>query len=389
MRKRVSFIEEVEGVDCELTHEPCEWQDILKAKVGDKLVIAYLVQDTDYRDVDDLMSDCMGTLYSFHRHADRSDHSNGLEALGNNSDGEANLDAVWDKHEAEAIRRYIECVLSDHTDADTVINYEETQNYEPRDGETLAERARRYVTADAEEAYSWNYVSEVDTMHDVLEKMWSEPAYFPGDRDAQLLSCYDHGGQVWSLSGSGMQCRWDTSNKAGVWVPDECLKKELDDGAAQAAFAFVKNTNWIRGTGKSYQLVTVVWKDDYRNEVVSVEFSDDSSDLHAKAKTIAESMGTPTARQIAWGRAQLCEVYAKQFLETYNAIISGDVYGCVVETFDENGAQIDEDACWGFIGGDYAKETLKSEYFDPTCKGVQKQYEHDVLTQCDKQVELL
>ena len=67
---------------------------------------------------------------------------------------------------------------------------------------------------------------------DVLEKMWSEPAYFPGDRDAQLLSCYDHGGQLWSLSGAGMQCRWDTSNKAGVWVPDEYLRKQLDDDEA-------------------------------------------------------------------------------------------------------------------------------------------------------------
>lgn len=315
MRKRVSFIEEVEGVDCELTHEPCEWQDILKAKVGDKLVIAYLVQDTDYRDIDDMMGDCMGTLYSFHRHAGRDDHSNGLEALGNNSDGEANLDRVWDKHEAEAIRRYLACVMHDH-------KAEEIREQLEQDGE-CGENILAALIEDAKNN-DWGNVAYYSTMRDVLEKMWSEPEFFPGDRDAQLLACYDHGGQVWSLSGSGMQCRWDTSNKAGVWVPDECLRKQLDDDEA---------------AGKN--------------------------------------------------RDDQARMYCKQFLSEYNAIISGDVYGCVVETFDENGEQIDENACWGFIGGDYAPETLKDGYFDPTCEAIQKQYEHDVLTQCDKQVELL
>lgn len=381
MRKHVSFIEEVEGVDCELTHEPCEGSDILKAKVGDKFVVAYLVQDTDYRDIDDMMGDCMGTLYSFHRHAPKDEHDKGLEALGNDNSGEKDLTTIWENHEDEAVKRYLTMIREDYTFKGVKVSC---------GGDVRSwDEALEYLKQDTSGVSNWNCVEYDKVMQMVLEQMWDEPEYFPGDRDAQLLSCYDHGGQVWSLSGSGMQCRWDTSNKAGVWVPDECLKKELDSNAPQAAFAFVKNTNWIRGTGKSYQLVKVVWKDDYRNEVVSVEFSDDSSDLHAKAKTIAESMGTPTARQIAWGRAQLCEVYAKQFLETYNAIISGDVYGCVVETFDENGEQIEEDACWGFIGGDYAKETLKEEYFDPTCKATQNQYEQDVKTQGGRQVELV
>lgn len=41
------------------------------------------------------------------------------------------------------------------------------------------------------------------------------------DRDAVLLDCYDHGGQMWSVSGGGMQDRWDTARGAGVWVPDD------------------------------------------------------------------------------------------------------------------------------------------------------------------------
>ena len=324
MRKRTTYLEDVEGVDCELTFEPIEWIDMHKAKVGDKYVVAYCVQDNDYRDIEDLMGDCMGKLYSFHRDAGRDDHSNGLEALGNNSDGERDLDSVWDKHSDEAIRRYIECVLHDHSDEDTVTAYEErSSDYERREGETTAETARRYVTADAEEAYGWHYVMQEDVMEDVLMKMWSEPAYFPGDKDARLLACYDHGGQVWSLSGGGMQCRWDTSNSAGVWVPDEYLRKQLDDDEAK---------------GKD--------------------------------------------------RADQARTYCEQFLDTYNDVISGNVFGCVAEWFDEDGTSIDHESCWGFIGDDHAKEALKSEFFDPTCERLAKQYEHDVHTQCDKQVEM-
>lgn len=365
MRTRTVITEEIEGVDCELSFEPVSWIDTHMAKVGDKLVIAYCVYDYDC-DVDDMMGDCMGKLYSFHRHSDNAGEC--LEALGNNRDGERDLDKVWDRHEEEARRRYVETVLRDHRDEDTVVEYEErSTDYERREGETVAETARRYVTADAEEGYGWRYVAQGDVMEAVLEEMWEDPAYFPGDRDAQLLACYEHGGQVWSLSGGGMQCRWDTSNRAGVWVPDDYLKKELDSTAPGAAFAFVRNTNWIRGTGKHYQLVKVVWDGEKCNEVVHVAFSDDSSELHAQAKAIAAESPAPTPKQIAWGREQMCEVYAKQFLNTYNDIIAGNVYGCVVEWFDEDGNSIDNDACWGFIG-DHAEEALKTEFFDPVCE---------------------
>lgn len=323
MRKHVTFTEEVEGVDCELMHEPCEWHDILKAKVGDKIVIAYLVTDDDHS-LDDLMGDCMGRIVDAHngRSAERTE----LYALaGCDSYGEKDLDAVWDKHSDEASRRYIEAVLSGHSDEDTVTEYEERDSsYSPREGETVAQTARRYVTADAEETYGWGYVMQEDTMSEVLGEMWEEPAYYPGNPDAVMLDVYDHSGQRWSISGGGMQCRWDTSHGAGAWVPDKYLLEQIESDVAEG-----------------------------------------------------------------FDRRAQCLKYAQQFLDQYNAIISGDVYGCVVETFDENGEQIDEDACWGFIGGDYVTETLKDGYFDPTCEAVLKQYEHDVLTQGDKQVELL
>ena len=310
MRKHTVITEGVEDVECELAHEPVEYCDQHKARVGDTLVFAYLVVYDDYRDIDDMLGDCMGKLYSFHRHSDNANE--GLEALGNDSDGEADLDAVWDKHEDEAVRRYIACVLHDHGAEDVVEDFETfDSDYERRDGETLEETAKRYLEADWASAYNgWAYVHFDDTMRDVLEKMWSEPAYFPGDPDAQVLACYDHGGQHWSLSGQGMQCRWDTSNKAGVWVPDKCLREQIESDVA---------------AGKD--------------------------------------------------RDTQSRMYCQQFLDQYNDIISGQVFGCVVETFNLDGEQIDEDACWGYIGSDHAEESLKSEFFDPTCKRLSNKLE--------------
>jgi len=295
MRKRVVITEEVDGVECELTHEPIEWVDILKARVGDKLVVAYCVQDDCYEDIDDLMGDCMGKMHSFHR--DSRDVNEGLAALGNTRDGEKNLDAVWDKHWEAAVDRYVEAVIRIMGVEDLVTDLSDNEK------DVIDEAtARKHLNEDARGASNWDCVIYEDIMRGVLSEMWDEPSYFPGDRDAQLLACYEHGGQVWSLSGCGTQCRWDTSNNAGVWIPDEYLRKQLD--------------------------------------------SDEAKGLD---------------------RSKQARLYASQFLNTYNCIVNGDVYGCVVEWFDKDGTQIDDETCWGFIGQDHAEEALNSEFYQPTC----------------------
>jgi len=45
--------------------------------------------------------------------------------------------------------------------------------------------------------------------------------------DAVLLDLYDHGPCQLSVSGRGMNCRWDTSRGEAVWVPDKYLQEEL------------------------------------------------------------------------------------------------------------------------------------------------------------------
>ena len=186
--------------------------------------------------------------------------------------------------------------------------------FEPVDGSILSEQqADRIVIGYL--VYDDHCVSD-DLLGDAMGHIFTRRRCAPrkevermqyeleGNADAVALDCYSHGGEVWSISGGGMQCQFDTAPYAGVWVPDECLIAELDT---------------LEGHERRAQVLT----------------------------------------------------YCKQFLEQYNAINNGEVYGCVVETFERSAAceeeweQQDSDACWGFVGSKWAGEALRDEYFGP------------------------
>jgi len=73
--------------------------------------------------------------------------------------------------------------------------------------------------------------------------------------------------------------------------------------------------------------------------------------------------------------------YAEGVLNEYAKWCNGEVYGCVVEIFenttpDEESAtweQRDSDSCWGFIGYDYAEKTLEEEFFSPSVTKIKKE----------------
>lgn len=114
---------------------------------------------------------------------------------------------------------------------------------------------------------------------------------------AVLLDVYEHGGIAYSLSGAGLQCRFDTARGGAVWVPDACLIEDIESNASDAE---------------------------------------------------------------RLDRARLC---AKQAAEMYTSWRNGDCYGVVVVTYDKDGEEIEQVACWGFVGADHAYESLKSVYF--------------------------
>lgn len=211
---QTSYTTEIFDITVNLTFKPVEHIEAMSAKIGDKLILVYAVQD-DILGAEDLIGDGMGVLYTLQRHS--STRLQAYAALG------------------------LDC-------------------------------------------------------HGVVDEDRTP------DKDAVQLDCYAHGGQFWSVQGDGMQCRFDTVCGAGVWVPDDCLRKQLDD-----------------------------------DEKAGVD------------------------------RRQHAIMYAKQFLEQYNAIVAGEVYGIVTEIYDECGGFISCDHCWGCVGAEGTEKEMKMQ-FEHACE---------------------
>jgi hypothetical protein len=165
-----------------------------------------------------------------------------------------------------------------------------------------------------------------------------------------LLDVYSHGGDAWSLRGEGMQCSWDTSHGAGLWVPDkycrdsiasEVLEKLLPAGIevkyANEAYTYtLKDGDSRRG----YKTMMDAWLG--AAAVLGFDTSKLKEDMKAGIREAA-------------GKAAAADV------ETYNAWLNGDCYGVCTERFDANREPIPfgDEACWGYIGLKFAKESLE------------------------------
>lgn len=75
---------------------------------------------------------------------------------------------------------------------------------------------------------------------------------------AFFLDLYDHSGQSWSLSGEGMNDRWDTSHKAGLLVwknkPSDMGAKTKDARKEDARRTLETYNQWLNGDCWGYIL---------------------------------------------------------------------------------------------------------------------------------------
>lgn len=358
------FLELSDGLEVELRFVPVNESKILKECINGQWVIGYLAEDSDAGNPLD-EQDGIGAIYSSHRHAGREQHEAMQEALGLDSDWSPDLQGIWNKHTEAVLSRYVERVLSLHDLAELVAEFAE--NYERDAGESDEAFARDCLNKDADVSYIDN-VPFWEELEAVLQEMFEDPAFSPRNPDAVVLDVYDHSGQVWSLSGQGMQCQWDTARGGGVWVPDECAREKIDRRAPIYAHYWIENTNWLQCTGKKYLLHG---PDDFS------QFSSDWPSLWGQATMLAKDMPDPTPAQLTTGRERAARELAKNALDEYNAWLSGECYGIVIQVHDkENAALISSDDCWNFIGSEYAQEALQDE-FDSTLKQIQEAKEND------------
>ncbi len=183
---------------------------------------------------------------------------------------------------------------------------------------------------------------------------------------AVLLDVYDHSGQVYSISGEGMQCRWDTARGGAVWVPDACAQEEIDRRAKVYAFGFVLHPGFLRT--KQYQAILEA-PDQPQHNLGSFEHWHQAFKALEAAKKVGK-FGHARKEQLERGLLRAKEDVARGCLETYNEWLSGDVYGIVYQAFALNDAgkleaEGPQDSCWDFYGHDYALAELKS-----ACEGL-------------------
>lgn len=300
--RKVSEID-VDGLTAELGFEPSCVMSYMEHKIekqGGLVAVGYLVDD---HDVENPLVDCdgMGHIYSSHRHSGQ--HAKMQDVLGLDSDWQRDLSLRVVEREAESALKelvrtrfqvdlvafILECANNNGMSRDQAIEYfaGDFTGQLPYHRETwLTEKVRGHVT--------WERL---------LDEAWqlARLSGQVGDPYTVMLDCYEHGGQVWSVTGYGPQCLFDTARGAGVWVPDQCLREELDSIKA--------------------------------NEGIDM----------ARSKAVE---------------------FARQALGSYNAWLAGDCYGVAVDVFSTEGDRlklIDESAVWGYVGREWAEESLSEE----------------------------
>ena len=193
------------------------------------------------------------------------------------------------------------------------------------------------------------------------EQIWEEAcsAGEIGNPLAVLLDIYEHSGISYSIAGTGMNCRWDTSSAAAVWIPcqdaeDNIMSSVLEDlGIGKIAWygALFDKTNplharysidggnsWV-GEGKGWK-----WKDA----------------LKALQTASPTKINPEVMRKALSDKA---EAYCKGILPEYNAWRNGWAYGHVAYVIDrETGQRIDDedDECWGYFDMQLAEEELEA-----------------------------
>lgn len=217
--------DEFPDVNFEVSFEPADlYEDsIFFAKLPDnKVLVGYLCHDDAAQDPLE-SCDGNGDIYSAHR-SSRS-HAEMQNALGLDSDWEPNLNSIClQTADDRYIEYFVQNTAVEELLADGYVRGSEREQSfisESVDADTAFKISQ--AEADLLNNYPWD-VRYPEEYEDIKKQMWSEGRANGtiGSPYAISLDVYDHGGQVYSISGTGTQCQWDTARGGAVWVPDEC-----------------------------------------------------------------------------------------------------------------------------------------------------------------------
>jgi len=179
-----------------------------------------------------------------------------------------------------------------------------------------------------------------------------------GNSLSVLLDIYEHSGISYSIAGSGMQCRWDTSSAGAIWVPDDDAKENILYNVLRTIG--IGEVKWFGACGSKEDPINARYSLD-----VGATWIGEGSSWNwnqAMAAMMDASCRKFDPRELGRLMAAEAKNYCKGVLEEYNSWVNGEVYGVVVYVIDrETGDLInsDDDECWGFVGRDHAEQSLE------------------------------
>lgn len=199
-----------------------------------------------------------------------------------------------------------------------------------------------------------NPLTDCDSLGDILDR---RPRHGGQNADAVkalrtnkyavLLDVYEHSGTAWSLHGEGMQCPWDTSRGAGVWVPDACCINHIEYTVLSKLTGIT--CEYEASGATSYRLPTGETRTGYRT-------------FQSAIKAAIKKCGIEfTPDELNAARTEVCREAARQACEVYTDWLNGECYGWTVQVFEGEEEQNRwYDSCWGYVGYEHAHEDMQN-----------------------------
>lgn len=224
-------------------------------------LMVYISQDEDGYESDD---ELLGDEWSFVRFPCRNFRDDPrikevFQQLGISSDGTPDLESLLDNH--------TEAVLK-------------ATNSEP-----FAEYMSRFSAFQSDEQkIEWlrGSLYSDGAINRFMLNLWNTG--LATDQQIVVLDVYSHSGEVWSFTGQGTQCEWDTAHGAGALLPSNSMRKMLNELAEtdprdmqvlarEEAQSYLKGFNLL-ACGEVYQIVGELVETATGQEVANNVFPD-------------------------------------------------------------------------------------------------------------------
>lgn len=377
----ISEVDSIHGEDA----DPVDPAELMRLKgdcdnevmvVTDRhIIVGALAADDDGGSSDPMQHEGQGKIYLRGRRGNRESESEIYKALGLDSYGDKDLKS--DAVENLVLERALKVLRADRAAMASLSSRCRALGLSGKWADVIEKIRSLIVRAGweyamdeiAEEFFDERYWTRVDSAASDLfsnlefalrdteaEKAWDDLSAQGkvGNPMAVMLDVYEHSGTSYSLSGEGMQCRWDTSRNAGVWIPDDsCMENIVSRTLRELGYGEVK---WFGALGSEKEPLHAGFSLDGGKSWTTgfAKWADAMEQVRKQVPADAVEAFDAAMRQVTHD-------YARGVVEEYSKWANGEVYGVLVYVIDrQTGERIDDmdDECWGYIGSDYAEETM-------------------------------